>query len=76
MQTLENVLGGLAKTFPAEMLLLQRNPPSSSTPRSEKANLQGVRFAIFSEIDESKNRCLRSKKSKCWRHNHLSKVIF
>lgn len=51
MQTLEKVLGPLAKTFPSEMLLLQRNPPSSSTPRPEKANLQGVRFAIFSEID-------------------------
>lgn len=54
MQTLEKVLGSLAKTFPAEMLLLQRNPPSSSTPRPEKANLQGVRFAIFSEIAEKR----------------------
>lgn len=52
LQTLEKVLGPLAKTFPSEMLLLQRNPPSSSTPRPEKANLQGTRFAIFSEIDE------------------------
>jgi len=54
MQTLESVLGPLAKTFPSEMLLLQRNPPSSSTPRPEKANLQGVRFAIFSEIAEKR----------------------
>jgi putative DNA primase/helicase len=54
MQTLEKILGPLAKTFPSEMLLLQRNPPSSSTPRPEKANLQGVRFAIFSEIDEKR----------------------
>ena len=54
MQTIEKVLGPLAKTFPSEMLLLQRNPPSSSTPRPEKANLQGVRFAIFSEIDEKR----------------------
>lgn len=52
LQTLEKVLGPIAKTFPSEMLLLQRNPPSSSTPRPEKANLQGARFAIFSEIDE------------------------
>jgi|GEM_PF-4555905 len=54
LQTLENVLGELAKTFPSEMLLLQRNPPSSSTPRPEKANLQGVRFAIFSEINKGR----------------------
>ena len=54
MQSLEKVLGSIAKTFPAEMILLQRNPPSSSTPRPEKANLQGVRFAIFSEIDEKR----------------------
>lgn len=54
MQALEKVLGGLAKTFPSEMLLLQRNPPSSSTPRPEKANLQGVRFAIFSEINKGR----------------------
>lgn len=54
MQTLEKVLGPLARTFPSEMLLLQRNPPSSSTPRPEKANLQGVRYAIFSEIEENR----------------------
>lgn len=54
MQTLEKVLGGFAKTFPSEMLLLQRNPPSSSTPRPEEANLQGVRFAIFSEINKGR----------------------
>jgi len=54
MQTLERVLGSLAKTFPSEMLLVQRNPPSSSTPRPEKANLQGVRFAIFSEINKGR----------------------
>lgn len=54
MQTLERVLGNLAKTFPSEMLLMQRNPPSSSTPRPEKANLQGVRFAIFSEINKGR----------------------
>ena len=54
MQTLENVLGPFARTFPSEMLLLQRNPPSSSTPRPEKANLQGVRFAIFSEINKGR----------------------
>lgn len=54
MQTLEKVLGPLAKTFASEMILLQRNPPSSSTPRPEKANFQGVRFAIFSEIAEKR----------------------
>ena len=50
----ERTLGGFARTFPSEMILLQRNPPSSSTPRPEKANLQGVRFAIFSEINKGR----------------------
>ncbi len=54
MQTLERVLGKTAKTFPSEMLLLQRNPPSSSSPSPELANLQGVRIAIFSEINKGR----------------------
>jgi putative DNA primase/helicase len=54
LQTLERVLGSVAKTFPSEMLLLQRNPPSSSSPNPELANLQGVRLAIFSEINKGR----------------------
>lgn len=48
------VLGALARTFPVEMLLLQRNPLSSSAPSPELANLEGVRAAIFSEINKGR----------------------
>ena len=51
---LQHVFGPLARTFPAEMLLLQRNLPSSSSPSPELANLEGVRIAIFSEINEGR----------------------
>jgi putative DNA primase/helicase len=51
---LQHVFGPLARTFPAEMLLLQRNLPSSSGPSPELANLEGVRIAIFSEINEGR----------------------
>jgi len=53
-QTLEKILGSIAKTFPSEMLLRQSNPPSSSNASPELANLQGVRFAIFSEINKGR----------------------
>jgi len=51
---LQHVFGPLARTFPAEMILLQRNLPSSSVPSPELANLEGVRIAIFSEINEGR----------------------
>lgn len=51
---LQHVFGPFARTFPAEMLLLQRNLPSSSSPSPELANLEGVRIAIFSEINEGR----------------------
>lgn len=54
IQIIQTVLGSFAKTFPSEMLLIQRNPPSSSSPNPEKANLEGVRLAIFSEINEGR----------------------
>jgi putative DNA primase/helicase len=54
IQTIQSVLGSFARTFPSEMLLIQRNPPSSSSPNPEKANLEGVRMAIFSEINEGR----------------------
>ena len=54
LQALERVLGKLARTFPSEMLLLQKNTQNSNSPSPELANLQGVRFAIFSEINKGK----------------------
>lgn len=53
-KVIQHVLGPLVKSFPAEMLLLQRNLPSSSTPSPELANLEGVRIALFSEINEGR----------------------
>ena len=55
LQTCEKILGRYAHTFPSEMLLLQRNAPSSSAASPELANLQGVRLAIFSEIDRKRH---------------------
>ncbi len=54
-KVLHDVLGQLARTFPSEMLLLQKNPPSSSSPSPELANLEGVRLAFFSEINKTRN---------------------
>ncbi|NGX45778.1 MAG: hypothetical protein K940chlam2_00958 [Chlamydiae bacterium] len=54
IQTLEKVLGKWARTFPSEMLLMQRNPPSSSNASPDLAGLQGVRFAFFSEINKGR----------------------
>lgn len=54
MHLIQHVLGSLSKTFPSEMLLSQRNPPSSSSPNPELANLEGVRMAVFSEINEGR----------------------
>jgi len=54
MQALEKTLGKVARTFNSEMLLLQRNPPSSSSASPDLAKLEGVRFAIFSEINRKR----------------------
>jgi putative DNA primase/helicase len=54
MNVVQHVLGPLAKTFPSEMLLIQKNPPSSSAPNPEMANLAGIRLAVFSEINEGR----------------------
>ncbi len=51
---LAHVLGSLLHTFPSEIILMQRSPPSSGTPRPELANFQGVRLAIFSEINKNR----------------------
>lgn len=51
---LQNVLGPLARTFPSEMLLLQKHTASSSSPSPELANLEGVRLAFFSEVNEGR----------------------
>jgi putative DNA primase/helicase len=44
----------MVRTFSPEMLLLQRNPPASGTPRSDLVHLQGTRLAIFSEINKDR----------------------
>lgn len=54
MHAIQHVLGPFSKTFPSEMLLIQRNPPSSSSPNPEMANFEGVRLAVFSEINEKR----------------------
>lgn len=53
-KVLQHVLGPLVRTFPSEMLLLQKHSPSSSSPSPELANLEGVRLALFSEINEGR----------------------
>ena len=54
MNLIQGVLGNMARVFPPEMLLMQRNLPSSSSASPELANLQGVRIALFSEINEGR----------------------
>ena len=54
VRTLSKALGHFSREFSAELLLLQRNPPSSSTPRPDLVHLQGVRMATFSEINEGR----------------------
>jgi putative DNA primase/helicase len=54
MNLIQGVLGSMARVFPPEMLLMQRNLPSSSSASPELANLQGVRLALFSEINEGR----------------------
>ncbi len=49
-----SVLGDLARTFSPELVLLQRNPPSSSMPRPDLINLKGTRIAMFSEINKGR----------------------
>lgn len=51
----QGILGPLARTFSPEMILLQRNPPSSGNPRADLINLQGTRLAIFSEINKKRS---------------------
>lgn len=54
IRCIASVLGNLARTFSPELILLQRNPPSSSTPRPDLMHLKGTRLAIFSEINEGR----------------------
>jgi putative DNA primase/helicase len=51
----QKILGSFARTFSPEMILLQRNPPSSGNPRADLLHLQGTRMAIFSEINEKRS---------------------
>jgi putative DNA primase/helicase len=54
IRCIASVLGDLARTFSPELILLQRNPTSSSTPRPDLMHLEGTRLAIFSEINEGR----------------------
>lgn len=54
LRTIMKVLGYLAREFSAELLLVQKNPPSSSTPRPDLVHLQRTRIATFSEINEGR----------------------
>lgn len=54
IRCIASVLGDLARTFSPELILLQRNPTFSSTPRPDLIHLKGTRLAIFSEINEGR----------------------
>jgi len=54
LRILSKVLGHIAREFQSELLLLQRNPPSSGTPRPDLVHLHGTRFAMFSEINDGR----------------------
>lgn len=54
VRCISSVLGDLARTFSPELILLQRNPPSSSMPRPDLIHLKGTRLAIFSEINKGR----------------------
>lgn len=53
-QILEYVLGPIARTFKAEMLLLQSSTRNAASASPDKAMLEGCRFAIFSEINKGR----------------------
>ena len=55
IRTLSRVLGRFAFTFSPEMVLKQRNAPSSGSPRSDLMHLKGTRLAIFSEINKDRS---------------------
>ena len=54
IRLISKALGHLARNFQSELLLQQRNPPSSGAARPDLINLEGTRFALFSEINKGR----------------------
>lgn len=52
IETVSYVMGALAGSIPAEMLLSQKYSKSSSGPSPDIMSLKGIRLAFASEIDE------------------------
>ncbi len=52
IETISYVMGSLAGSIPAEMLLSQKFSKSSSGPSPDIMSLKGIRLAFASEIDE------------------------
>lgn len=52
VETVSHVMGELAGSIPAEMLLSQKYSKSSSGPSPDIMSLKGIRMAFASEIDE------------------------
>ena len=52
IETISQVMGALAGSIPAEMLLSQKFGKSSSGPSPDIMSLRGIRVAFASEIDE------------------------
>ncbi len=54
VRLISKALAHLARNLQSELLLQQRNPPSSGAARPDLINLEGTRFAFFSEINEGR----------------------
>jgi putative DNA primase/helicase len=52
IETVNHVMGALAGSIPAEMLLSQKYSKSASGPSPDIMSLKGIRLAFASEIDE------------------------
>jgi len=52
VETISHVMGALAGSIPAEMLLSQKYSKSSSGPSPDIMSLKGIRMAFASEVDE------------------------
>lgn len=52
IRLLTRILGHLSREFQPALILKQRNPPTSGTPRPDLIHLQGTRFACTSEISK------------------------
>ncbi len=52
IETISYIMGALAGSIPAEMLLSQRYSKSSAGPSPDIMSLKGIRMAFASEIDE------------------------